>query len=382
MLHFKTCALSVSVFLISFTAYSQQSAEVLFQSGVIVKNYPRFPDRDPAFLARVSWNQKLYGNQGWHQNYRFPELTLQATAGSLGNKDEFGNIYSFAAGFRFTKTINEHLSLTAEACMGAASFSKPFNEFNNSENTAIGSRVTFNGTADGGIMYSLNRWSLLAKAGILHCSNSHIRLPNAGINLPMVSLGLRYNFTPKDEIIAKEKPAVDKKPKFNLRVSLGLNEQGGTAGPVNGPDYKIFLASAYIYRHYTPVARWQTGLEGYYNQGNYVYITSQRYYSESERLKSSSLLAILGHEYVFGHFGFVTQGGLYIYNPLALDRWRDFEDPEIRDLLRALFSARLGLQYYLFSTYERKHNNLFVGCYTKTNFGKADFMEFSLGYNF
>jgi hypothetical protein len=378
----KSSILFLSLLLINLQSRAQQSAEVLFQTGKIVKNYPRFPERHDALLTRLTWNEKLNGKAAWHQCYHFPELTIQATTGPLGNHQELGNIYGLTAGFRIVKELQHHFALTAEACLGAAYFDTPFDELHNFNNVAIGSDVTVQATADGGVIYIMGRWSVLARMSILHCSNSHISLPNAGINLPMLSAGLRYSFSPLKERLQQPEPLVDKKPKLNFRVALGLNEQGGTAGPVNGPRYGVFLAAAYIYRHYTPVARWQMGLEGYYNQGNYIFITSQRYYHEKEKLRSSALLYMLGHEYIFGHVSFVTQGGLYLYNPLARDRYHDLAEPEVRDYLRTLFTARLGLQYYLFSTFNKKHNNIFAGCYAKTNFGKADFIEFSLGYNF
>lgn len=374
----------ILLFLIFPLINSSQSIDVLFQTGRIVKNYPRFPERDNALLARISWNKKLNGNKSWHQYYRFPEVTVQGLGGYLGNAAELGNIYGLSGGFRFSRDYGNRITATVEATLGTAYFNHPFDETGNYDNVTIGSHFTAQATADIGILYHLHPyWSLIARASILHCSNSHVSLPNVGINLPLLSIGLRYRFVPVVLTMNNNETVItDKKPKFNFRIALGVNEQGGATGPVNGPSYPIYLASAYIYRHYTPVARWQMGVEGYYNAGTYTFITSERYYNDKQRLKSSSLLYILGHEYIFGHVGFVTQGGLYLYNPFGRDRYRDMENPDVRDYLKTLFTAKLGANYYLFNTFDRKHKNVFAGCYVKTNFGKADFLETTIGYNF
>ena len=361
---------------------AQQSIDLIFHSGKIVKNYPRFPERTFSLLGSVAYNRKLNGEAIWHQFYHNPEVTFQGTFGSLGNATEFGNIHSISGGYRFIHPLNHKINLTAEARLGAAYFNHPFNEESNIDNVTVGSSITVQATADAGLEYRFSRWSLLAKASVLHCSNSHYSLPNVGINMPLISLGIRYSFGDSLRTSSTFKPSTDKRVRYNFRLALGINEQGGSTGPVNGPHYGVYLASLYINRHYTPVARWQTGLEGYYNQGSYTFITSQRYYREQERLKSSALSAILGHEYIFGHVGFVTQGGIYIYNPLGRDRYEELSEKGIRDYLKTLISARLGLHYYLRSTFDQKRNNLFVGWYTKTNFGKADFMEMTVGYNF
>ncbi len=383
-MRFKGFLLCIIFSLIILDMDAQQSWDGLFQTGRVVKNYPRFPKLENAYLTRISWNQKLNGSKAWHRYYYFPEATVQGVYGSLGNHKELGNIMGLTGGFRFTKDHSYRISFTVEATLGAAYFDHPFDETGNIDNVTIGSNITMQGTADAGVMYHLHpHWSILLKASILHCSNAHFSLPNAGINLPLLSLGFRYRISPATLVNNQEENNItDKKPKLNFRVALGINEQGGTTGPVNGPKYAVYLASAYIYRHYTPVARWQMGLEGYYNNGTYTFITSQRYYTENERWKSTSLLYILGHEYIFGHLGFVTQGGFYLYNPFGKDRYKDLEEPDVRDFLKTLFTARLGANYYFFSTFDRKHKNIFAGCYVKTNFGKADFLELSAGYNF
>ena len=116
---------------------AQQSIDLIFHSGKIVKNYPRFPERTFSLLGSVAYNRKLNGEATWHQFYHNPEVTFQGTFGSLGNATEFGNIHSISGGYRFIYPINHKINLTAEARLGAAYFNHPFNEESNIDNLPL-----------------------------------------------------------------------------------------------------------------------------------------------------------------------------------------------------------------------------------------------------
>ena len=351
--------------------------------GKVVKNYPRFPDSKAAILARFSYNKKLTGGSPWHQYYSYPEWTVQANYGSLGNKEELGNISGLSTGLRFTKELDDRWAVGVNATFGIAYFNQPFDEVSNPDNVAIGASFTPLATADAGFYYHINPyWSAFSMLSILHCSNAHTHLPNLGINLPAISFGIRYRPTPA--ILTQQKTestVTDKKPKLNFRLALGLHEMGSSEGPVDGPEFPVYLASIYIYRHYNPVSRWQMGIDAYYDSGVYSYITSQRYYDTNEKLKSMSVVYMIGNEFIFGHLSLVTQGGIYLYHPFAHDLYEE-SDGDVKGFLKQYVAGRLGFQYYLKNTFLQKHQNLFLGWYVKTNLGQADFMEMSLGYNF
>ena len=362
---------------------AQISYDLNLAVGKVIQNYPRFPVRNAAFIARTSFNKKLSGGAAWHQYYNHPEWTIQVLYGSLGNKEELGNIAGLSTGFRFNNDVTNRWTLSAAATFGIAYFNKPYNEVSNPDNVAVGASFTPLFTVDAGAFYHINPyWSALTMISFLHCSDAHTHLPNLGINLPMLTIGVRYR--PVPAIMTQQNTTssiTDKKPKLNFRVALGLHEQGAADGPVNGPTFPVYLASLYIYRHYNPIARWQMGIDAYYNSGVYSFITSQRYYEDKEKAKSISVLYMVGHEFIFGHFSMVTQGGLYLYNPFARDRYEE-SDKDTKGFLKQYLAARYGFQYYFKNAFLKKHQNFFAGWYVKTNLGQADFMEMSLGYNF
>ncbi len=384
ILFFLSC-FSTNFFCDAQSKLQNHSFEAGIYTGKVVQNYPEFPDRDRSVLMNLSWYQKLNGKKLWHRYYHHPDFTVQGWYGNMGNDTALGNIAGLTAGFRFSQSLSNRFSISEQAMFGAAYFNQPYDEKTNPENIVIGSSITPLASARLSLEYHISPFvSVLANVGILHASNGHYQLPNLGANLPVVGIGIKYKPVPASLIQDVEQdPVLNKKIHFASRLALGFNEQGSSTGPVNGPKYPIYLASFFIHKNYSPVARWQLGLEGYYNIGVYDFITSQDYYLTKQKQKSMAGLLMLGNEFLFGHVSLVTQGGLYLYNPFYHDRYKDFyPNGDTKAWLKTWVTARLGFQYYLKDAVVHPRQNLFVGWYVKTNFGQADFMELSLGYAF
>ncbi len=367
------------------TRFQNSAFETGVNSGMVVKNYPVFPDRERGVVFNASYYKKLTGKKSWHRNYFYPEVTLQGWYGDLGNKKVLGKLYGVSSGFRWSQSLSNRFTVSEQALFGAAYFTRPFNEKSNPENITIGSSLTPLASARLSLEYHINPFfSILANYGILHASNGHYQLPNLGVNLPVFGLSIKYK--PVPAVLTQdveESITTNKKIHFAARLSLGHNEQGSSTGPVNGPKYPIYLASFFLHKNYSHVARWHAGVEGYYNSGVYDFITSQDYYETRQREKSFAGLLILGNEFLFGHVSMVTQGGLYLYNPFYHDRYDDlYPEGDTKAWLKTRFTARLGFQYYLRDAVLHPRHNIFIGWYVKTNFGQADFMELSMGYLF
>ena len=365
--------------------FDSRAIETGFFIGKVVKNYPVFPDRNISNVYNVSYYKKLSGNKSWHRNYHFPEVTLQGWFGHLGNQQILGRFYGLTGGLRYIQQLGKRWSISEQVQFGIAYFTVQFNEQTNPENIAIGSSVTPFPNFRLSVNYNFNsNFFIAANAGIVHASNGHYKLPNLGINLPFIGVSFCYkNSLERSRIDTKEDVLLNKKIHVATRTSLGLNEQGTSTNPVNGPKYPIYLTSLFIHKNYTPVARWQLGFESYYNTGVYDFIISQDYYQTKQHKKSVAALVIVGNEFLFGHVSVVTQGGVYLYNPFYKDRYKQtYNEGDTKAWLKTKVTARLGFQYYLRDAVLHPRNNFFVGWYVKTNFGQADFMECSLGYSF
>lgn len=353
-------------------------------SGKIVKNYPTFPDRDFAFLSSIRCGNKLNGTKYWHRYYFFPDASFKLLFGTLGNKNVLGNVWGLQYELSLEQKLNDKLYLVESPALGISYFNNPFNELNNPLNIAIGSHINFLASASFQLRYYLNyKWSCNAEATVLHASNSHFKLPNVGVNLPAIGVGLRYHINPLImKFTGHDSFTIDKSIRPSVKISIGHNEQGGSTGPVNGPTYPIYLIAVTANKLLTPVNKVHAGFEAYYNTGVDDYITKQEFYEEKKFSHSTAFLFVTGHEFLLGNFSLLTNGGVYIHNPFYRELNRRENINDIRSKLKTLFTARLGIQYYFKNTLFFPNNQLYAGVYIKTNLGQADFLETGIGYTF
>jgi len=366
-------------------SFAQQGTDVIeltVGAGEVIRNHPDFPEiESPASVGSFIFSRHLNGFKPWHRYYNFPVTGFNLTGGSIGNRDVLGYFAGVMVQMSFEKKITEKWSWGPRLCLGGAWFSHPFNERKNPENVVIGTTVSFLTSADVALSYQLNpEFSVVGKLTLLHSSNSHFKLPNVGMNLPVITLGARYNFS-NSKVIPTEHIQLPefKKIRFNLRLALGMNESGSSTTPVNGPKYPIYLASLTVSKMYSPVNKVSAGVEAWYNKGVYDFIVSQEFYDNDRHKKSTAAAIVLGHEFLMGRWGLVTTGGIYFYNPFYKDRLRQNETEGLKDHLKSIIPARLGVQYHLKNTNYSVNKNIFLGIYIKSNFGQADFLETGLG---
>jgi len=359
--------------------------ETEVRMGYVVKNYPVFPD-----LHGISWagsfrfGKQLDGSKVWHKYYRFPYLGLDIAAADLTNKKVLGRMYTVAPEMMFSQQLGNRLFAGEILAMGLAFFDKPFDAGNNAENTLIGSRITAAPHASLGLEYYLSPyWSAWMRVSVYHASNCHYQLPNLGVNIPSVSLAVRYHPHPAVILNKDQTPfTTDTKTHFNIRFGLGVNERGQSTGPTGGPKRLIYLTQCYLTKNLAPVNKLQAGLEFTYNTGVYDTIHSANIYVKNQQIKSASAVFFLGHEFLLGHFSLSTQGGIFLYNPYKREMAKRENVTDFKEQLKTLFIARLGFQYYFKDIVLHHRNQLFAGIYVKTNFGQADFLDLGVGYTF
>lgn len=370
------------------SSYSQKGTDAFeFTGGMgrITQNHPDFPDiNTDAITLSLTYSRHFNGYKPWHRFYNFPRVGINLTQGIASNKEVLGSFTGLMSEMTFEKQLGKKWMWAPRLCFGAAWFQNPHNEESNNTNIIVGSDLTFLASADVVLGYKVNSSvTIISRFSLLHASNAHFSLPNVGMNMPLFAMGARYTFKNDKQVPLEEMYLPEfKKLRFNFRVALGINESGSSTGPVNGPKYPVYLASATVSKMFSPVNKVSAGIEGWYNRGVYDFIVSQEFYDENRHLKSSSLAIVLGHEFLFGRWGFVTTAGIYLYNPFYKDRLVENEIDGLKSKLKSYIPARIGMQYYLKNTNFNDNQNLFLGVYVKTNFGQADFFESSIGWVF
>lgn len=375
------------VFIFILLSCYSAPAQQYFQSGLlggrIIENHPEFPEVKN-FSGGIEFRTgiKLNGHKPWHRAYRFADAGLAITYSTIGNEKVLGNYVSVIPEMTIPCKQSSKWKTSVSLGLGVAYFNRPFNRITNRDNIVIGSHFTFCANAAFNAEYALNdNWSFCLRPQIYHASNSHSNLPNVGMNLPALIAGVKYRVNKTSVKTPDTSNFFDDKIHFTVRGGLAYNQFGGTTGP-GGPYYPIYLVSFLLTKKLSLVNKLQTGIEGWYNTGVYDFIVSQDFYDDNQRQKSYSIAWIAGHEFLMGHVSLVTQGGIYLYHPFYRDRLKRFESYTLKEKLKTIFPARIGLQFYLFDETARLRNNLFIGIYIKTNLGQADFLDSGIGYRF
>ena len=356
-----------------------------FLVGKVISNYPAFPDiKNPSVFISGYAGKSLNGTKDWHRYYNFPDLGIKITYGGFGDKAILGKMFAVNPQLIFSQKLNNKLFVSEEVGLGLSYFTTHYNEATNPQNIAIGSHLTAFAALGLKLNYKITE-TLAASVSfnILHSSNSHVALPNVGLNTLAAGVGIRYLFAKKTVPVSLPlKPAFSKKIHLNINIGLGINEQGSSTIAVNGPKYPIYIASLFFTKKLSYVNKLQLGIEGYFNTGVNDFIVSQNLYFDDQKKKSYAGYIFAGDEFLLHHFGIVGQLGFYVYNPFYRDQHNLYYDNNLVSYIKTSVVLKLGFNYYIRNPHLKDNNQLYFGSYVKTNFGQADFWENCIGWQF
>jgi hypothetical protein len=354
-------------------------------AGKIVKNYPNFPQNKTSFLCELGYFTLTDGQKEWQQFYKYPQVGISLVFAAFGNHDVLGESISVLPNISFFLKRNSKFYGQLKLGMGFAFLNKPYNKYDNPDNIVIGSHITNISALSLNICRNISKKMVLGGGiSVFHYSNGHYQLPNVGLNLPCINISFKYMPNHQPEKLYFQKP---EKPKnrilFNSYAGVGFHEFGNSTGPTNGTKYPIYIGSFYLSKRYNSVSNVQAGVYTNYYTSFYDYIVTQEFYSDKEIRKSFTVVAFLGHEYLFGRIGFIVQGGIYAYNPFKRDYFNtSTEELSTGTRLKLINTNKLGMQYYFTSPMKSNKHKLFVGIFIKANLGQADFFEMGAGYTF
>ena len=354
--------------------------------GKIINNMPEMPDRTLSVFGDINIAWQTRGKQIWNQYYNYPQVGLLVSAGYLGNNDILGHSISVVPNLSIRlsnwKKVNIHMLVG----IGLSYFTKIYDEIDNKENGLIGTRITNKSLLAFDLNYHLSKQFLLtAGVSASHYSDGHFQLPNFGINIPAINIGVKYFPTtfPKEYYNYDSLVRYNKSLLFNIKFGVGYHEFGSTIKPTGGPKYPIYTVTAYLSKRLNTILNFQFGINYNYYTSYYDFIISQEYYNSHKHFKASSIIAFAGIEFFIGKFGFSGQLGTYIYNEF----YKDLQD--LRSMDRGwkyqssrYITTRLGAQYYIFNPIKSTKLNPWIGVFLKSVGGAADFAEICIGCAF
>ncbi len=302
----------------------------------------------PSFRIYAAYQTK--GDKLWHRYYNQPEIGIGVYYSPLTFSEELGNAISVFVfldrplGENFWSTVRLRFGF------GPGLLTSKFDPETNNQNIAIGTNLNFFLLLEIQKEFILSRnLALNAGIGIAHFSNTGVQLPNLGLNLPSLQLGLKYKIgkqvidnTPIPEPIYK---------KWTHEVSLSMGARQSRI-----MNLKSLVINARFISYYT--LTFKSALVGsadlffsHAQQAEYAY----QYIDDSFQAGIAA-----GYLLNLEQFQFMLQWGFYLYN----------KNPDFKS-----YYHRVGFKWIA-------SEHLFLNVSLKTEWARARNLELGLGWRF
>ncbi len=220
-----------------------------------------------------------------------------------------------------------------------------------------------------------------AGAGVHHFSNGHTAMPNIGVNDLSVRLGLVYK---PGALVGMEMPTRrrfvgDSVWRKNFTFTYGRHELAHSIYPVDGPTYNVFGLGLGLSRQFGYIHEFYCGASITYYDSYHTWIVRDELYSHFKYFRASTIALHAGHEFLLQHFGFVTDVGIKLHDPIVRNYL--LPDKTVMNTLKKIFAFKAGLEVYPYKN-AFSGQKLSLGMYIKTNFIQADFVEFNTTFTF
>lgn len=322
--------------------------------GFIVVNHPMMAHLATQHVTGVEGELSFKSKEDkyWKVKYDSPETGLLVQYYFMDPDKPVGNplvIMPFIRKFIFRK---KNHSLGIRPAGGITYMEKRFSVPDNSSNVVISTRITVALGLELQYRRRIHK-NLYINTGLswLHASNGAIKLPNQGINIPSVHVGLEYvsDYTPDRPTGLPESEKEFEKWTTHIVPSSGIVRRY----PVEGPAFFFFAFSGYESYRLNYKSSLTAGID-------YWYTPYLDYLLQPDEVNFGNLSRIavhLGHELRIGNAGFLTQLGIYIHDPIGFYKG---------------YYQRFALKYYFLK-------NVYIQGALKTHLGSAEFIEWGLG---
>jgi hypothetical protein len=294
-------------------------------------------------------------NNEWAQLYRFPELGIGYYHADLQWDNVLGNVDAAYAFIKIPFSRRPRFQVNYSFAFGVARNSKYFDPEVNHFNIAIGSalNVYLNFGIEAQWTIRENLFFLLG-IDLSHYSNGAIKKPNLGLNVPGVNIGVNYSVNQPPHL--KEQIRNSRKSKKVFDVLLVIDAGWKEIHPAENNNY--FTSSMWVDAGYiiTPRKRMGLGLDLFYDASILSRMKEEGVVKEG-KLNNLRQGAHISYDLIFGKVFFTIQAGYYF-----LVDWNDDGN----------LYTRFGLRYH--------HHRIIYNLSLKTHLGRADFIEWGVGY--
>ena len=310
---------------------------------------------------RLNCIRESYGNKAWEQRYNYPVLMATLSYYDLKYKEVLGEVISgnIGLGFHLIDFKKGNDDLQFYFGYGLAYFNTVYNPETNNRNNVISSRLPWSVNVRLTYFYKpFDFMKLSAALQLSHFSNASRNVPNFGLNLANINLGVHYIFPERnltyktDQKVLKE---INKKSYINIDFRMGASQ----LKPIGTGVSPYYAASIFWNKRVSAKSIIDVGIEGFMNKAIQEQIIHNSLLIEGTP-DYKAFGVMFGHELIFEKLAFVTQLGIYLYKPYQPSEW---------------IYSKIGLKFYA-------NDNLYGSFILKTHFAIAEVMEFGVGYRF
>lgn len=265
-------------------------------------------------MAEIDLVKPSDGSKMWHLENNKPDIGMTFTFLDFGNPKVLGHGYAIAPFIEIPLNKKEKASrLIFRTAWGLAYMTKRFDIRENHKNIAIGSN--WDAFVQFRFQWNINltqKFRIEPGFGISHVSNGRMQVPNLGLNLITLNLGLTYKLSdPKTEITK-----IDSSTKVPSRNELlvwgaaGVNEKDPPGGN-KLPAYTLSFNYFYNVRNTHKVG---AGLDLYYEESHVkdLEVFDYPHSTFSEKMRAGIKFA---YSYNVGRISFPIEMGYYFYSP-------------------------------------------------------------------
>ncbi|MBL7817386.1 MAG: acyloxyacyl hydrolase [Saprospiraceae bacterium] len=303
------------------------SIEPSLHFGHIFKHSPKLtiPIAPLSIGNEIHFNWQTLGQKAWHEWQGYPSVGVGFLHYDLGKKEVLGDAFAVypSLDLRIFKRATWFRS-SVQLGWGVAYLTKHYDQFTLPINNAIGSAINNITSLKLRFKKPLTaHWVVESNFSFTHFSNGSSRLPNYGINIPALNLGLIWqvqNIDNQSFIRRDSSKRSSKKWGVNAFGGLGLSASSVS----RGPQYPIYAAALSIVRPLNKVNNLSVGIQ--YEQNRVVAefgLGNGEYTSKAQAFKAGSRWGIFaGEEFMFGHVALILQSGYYLQQYESLEsRW-------------------------------------------------------------
>lgn len=158
-----------------------------------------------AFEVRYGWQSN--DTTKWNKYYGYPSYGIGYYTGFLGDPLLFGNPNAIYGFINFPLSApNKKNSFEISPALGVTYNLNPYDPENNPLNDAIGSKINVYFNVNFGFAYRITReMDLTYGVSFSHFSNGRSNIPNLGLNMLGLYLGLRYHYNANQGTLDKDR---------------------------------------------------------------------------------------------------------------------------------------------------------------------------------